>query len=304
MVRKNSFRPNCEALETREVPAIMLAGTFGAADANGIRNVPTGGTVSVTEVSTMTNRTVFTPQGNFGGMRNFDSQTGDTLTFNLSGSTLTITNTTDVIIMVDQNGNFVNFSGTITVQGVTGLNVNLDQGGNDSVTDNTMGLPVTINGGTGNDAITAAGSPINPQLLPFLMANPQLASLFAQMSGPAKNISGGAGMDNITVSGFASMYMIDGGDDKDTIQGPRMGTFNQLKGGAGDDTIIGGFGQDIIFGDAGLDIIAGLGGNDFLITVDAGPDFVLNTPGDTVIGDPLDTLATPLGTPVQGQRRP
>lgn len=292
MVRKNSFRPNCEALEPREVPALVVQGTFTMA---GVAPTPNGGNVTVQEVA-LTNADTVTNQA----FTALDPQTksataNDSVTFTLSGGTLTINSADGIFIRYSTNGTNTfhqNRGTTLTINGVTGLNVDLQLGGSDSVTDNTQGLPVTINGGAGNDVINAAGSPINPALLPFLMQNPALAPLIAQMSGPPKNISGGAGMDNITVNGFAAMYMIDGGDDKDMIQGPLMGSFNQLRGGAGDDVIIGGFGQDIIFGDAGLDVIAGLGGNDFLITIDGGPDFVLNVKGDTVISDPLDSLAT------------
>lgn len=295
--KSNSFRPNCEALESREVPAIVIDGTF-----NGGGQAPTpNGNVNITEVQFATGGaaegvvdkliTTFVPATK-------SASANDNIVLTLNGSTLTINSSDGIYVRTMVNGGdirFVDFGNTIDISGVTGLNVNLQLGGNDSVTDNTT-LGSTINGGIGNDTITVAGGAVNPLLLQLLMQpgglNPALLPLLSQMSGPAKNISGGDGDDTITVNGFASMFMIDGGVGADRINGPTFGLFNQLKGGADNDIIIGGMGQDIIFGDAGVDILFGFGGNDFLISVDGGPDFVLNQPGDTVIPDPgLDVLS-------------
>lgn len=314
MVRKNSFRPNCESLEAREVPAIMIAGvTFN--NTTGNTDLPNGGTITITEFVSNGQNT-FDANNNNPQATTRSATAADDITFELSNGTLKITSTDGIFGLAPNPGFLPNrFGTTVTINNVSGLDVNLNMGGddkitisgtagfapkiaggagNDTINDNTM-LGTTIDGGIGSDTINVSGGQVNPLLLQLLMQpgglNPAFLPFIQQMSGPAKSISGGDGDDTITITGTASMFMVDGGAGADRINGPILGFFNQLKGGADNDIIVGGMGQDIIFGDAGNDILFGFGGNDFYIAIDGGLDFVLNTKGDTVIGDPLDSVA-------------
>jgi len=280
-----------ENLEARDVPAIILPGTF----ANGTTTA-TGGTVTVAELAGGIYAVLDKAQTNPPTVVSVSGTADDTISLSLNGTTLTITDS-DGIFVRDQTGKLVSVGTSLDVQSVTGLNVNLDQGGNDNVTLNGTGtLTATINAGPGNDTVTdnssfttiinggdgndilkATGGAINPLLLQLLQQpggiNPSLFPLLMGMTGQ-KTILGGAGDDNIT--------------------GPVLGFFDTLDGGDGNDTIIGGFGPDFIIGGTGFDIIAGLGGQDIIFTADGGADFILNQRNDVVISDALDLLAVPI----------
>ena len=267
MFRNNSTSLKLETLEARDVPAIVLEGTFVA-----FGTAPTinGGNVTVSEVALNRTGGVGDPvtDKNITVFQNTNkvANAADGLTFAVNNGTLSISSSDGIFVRVVTGAStfFANFGTTAEIQNVTGLNVNLQLGGDDTVTDNTT-LSSTINGGAGNDNITGGGM-INPALLPFL-SNPAFLPLLAGMGGQ-KVLQGGAGDDKIT--------------------GPIFGFFNQLDGGEGNDTIIGGLGLDIITGGAGFDVLFGLGGGDFYLAFDGGPDFVLDQPNDIVFGDPFD----------------
>ena len=274
MFRRSTPRTSLklEALETREVPAVVLQGTFNN---TGATVTPDGGAVTIQEVALISAANGSTINGMVrvedanGTMFvavNKSATANDTLTLSNNGGTLTI-NASDGIFVRFAFGaetRFRSVGNTLDVPNVTGLNVDLQLGGDDTVTDNTT-FSSTINGGAGNDTLTGGGT-INPALLPFL-SNPAFLPLLAGMGGQ-KTLQGGTG------------------DDK--INGPLVGFFNQLDGGEGNDTIIGGLGREIITGGNGFDVLFGLGGGDFYIAFDFGPDFVLDQPGDLAFTDPFD----------------
>jgi len=265
MNRTSSFRLRCEPLEHRDVPAIILNGTF-----DGTTTTPTGGTVNILEIDgtfTTVNPDLTTPQ-----MVTASTTASDTIAFRSLGSTLTVTDTDGVFIRVTNQGGMIVRAGTsVDVSGATALDVNLLLGGNDSVTDNSM-LNAGINAGPGNDTIVSTGMLANPTAALFIQTplNPALLPLLGALGG-TKNLIGGDGDDSIT--------------------GPLLGFFNQLNGGAGNDVLVGGFGPDILNGGDGLDVHTGLGGGDYYLSLDLFFDYDLNYKGDVVIADSFDFIA-------------
>jgi len=291
-----------ESLEARDVPAVVLNGTF----ANGTTTA-TGGAVTVAELAGGSYSVFDQSQTNLTLGVNVNGTANDNLTLSVTNGTLSLTDS-DGIYIRDQNGNLVSVGNSLNVQNVTGLAVNLDQGGDDTVTLNGTGtLNVTVgagpgndtitdnstftaalNGGAGNDTIRAVGGPINPVLLQFLqqgqsaLKNPNIFPFLMSLGGQ-KTVNGGAGDDNIT--------------------GPLVGFFNSLSGGEGNDFIMGGIGLDIIDGGPGFDVLFGLGGGDIYLATDNGPDFILNQKNDIVVADAFDFLQTPLRGLGQGRDR-
>jgi len=259
MTRANSSKLSCERLEARDVPAIILDGTF-----NGSTTVANGGFVNISEVGgtiTVVDSSLLNPQ-----VVSLSNTANDAITLSLSGTTLTVTNPDGVYIRVLGTGAIVQAGTSVTVANATGVSVGLQLGGNDSVADNTT-LNANIDGGPGNDTITSAGlvlpflpSPLDPALFPLLGA-----------SGGMKNLRGGDGDDSIT--------------------GPLLGFFNQLDGGNGNDIIIGGIGPDVLIGGDGVDVLAGIGGADIYLSLDLAFDYDVNFIGDVVFADPFDLVA-------------
>lgn len=297
MFRKPNAPLNLEPLEVREVPAVVLQGTL-----NGGTVTPNGGNVTIREVALISTATGSTMNGmsrveNANGTQfvavNKSATADDTIALTNTNAKLSI-NASDGIFVQFAFGNETRFrsvGNTLDVQNVTGLTVDLQLGGNDTVTDNTT-FASTINGGLGNDTITAAGGEVNPLLLQLLQGpgglNPALLPLLGSLGGGAKTVNGGDGNDNLALSGFAIQSTIDGGAGDDRITGAQFGFLNFLKGGDGNDTVIGGIGLDVIDGGKGFDILFGFGGKDIYLAQDQGPDFILNQPGDIVLGDPFD----------------
>jgi Ca2+-binding RTX toxin-like protein len=78
-------------------------------------------------------------------------------------------------------------------------------------------------------------------------------------------ITGGSGVDTITLTGFGRSTSVDGGDGNDYITGTAQadtvlgGVGNDtIIGAAGNDSIVGGDGSDVIWGGAGVDTMSGL----------------------------------------------
>jgi Ca2+-binding RTX toxin-like protein len=262
MNRTRSFRLRCESLESRDVPAIVLDGTF-----NGTSTTPNGGAITVTEIDgtfTAVNGNLMAPQ-----TVTASTTASDTITLRANGATLTVTNSDGIFIRVTNQGGVLVQAGTaLDVPNVTRVTVNLQFGGNDVVTDNSM-LNATINAGPGNDTIISTGMLANPQAALFIQTpiNPALLPLLGTLGG-AK--------------------VLQGGDGDDSITGPLLGFYNQLDGGNGNDVLVGGIGPDVLTGGGGLDVLTGLGGGDFYVALDVFFDYVLNSRGDTVIADPFD----------------
>lgn len=109
---------------------------------------------------------------------------------------------------------------------------------------------VIVNGTTGDDAITAAGSAGNVSVT-GLAARVDITH--AQVADDQLAINALAGNDVVDGSGLAAdaiQYRADGGDGNDV-----------LTGGAGADTLLGGAGDDVLNGGPGVDTLDGGTGN-------------------------------------------
>ena len=194
---------------------------------------------------------------------------------------------------------------TVTQNGVTlvvntGTIPNLiinGNGGNDAITigslDQTIGFVLTVNGGDGNDTISAAGAALgNVRLGLYGQAgNDSLVGSTGNdtLDGGDGNdsLDGGAGNDSL--SGGAGNDVIIGGDGNDTINGGDGD--DNLIGGNGNDSILGGLGNDTLQGQAGNDTLLGQEGDDKLIGLSGNDSLDGGTGADTLDGgDGNDTL--------------
>jgi Ca2+-binding RTX toxin-like protein len=293
MVCKNTARLNCEALEVRDVPAIVVQGMVNQAFT---QVTPNSGNVSIQEVAISPTALVFDQSLNnfLGGMVVKTGTENNNISLSNTAGLLTINDSDGVFVQFSDAGNpaFQMVGTSLKISGVTGVSVATQFGGNNTITDTTSGLGLAVNDGPGNDTVSLGGATLNPLLLQFLMKpgglNPAFFPLLAGLGGPAKTVTGGSGNLTASVTGFAFGYTIAGGSGTNMINGPMFGEFNTLKGGSGNNTIIGGFGTDIIFGGTGtggFDVLAGLGGHDYYILTQGRFALVLNQKGDTVIGD-------------------
>jgi Ca2+-binding RTX toxin-like protein len=329
--RTDAARLSCEALEGRDVPAIMVDATINA-DATLIS--PTGGLVTVTEVAFDEGTPVVFPDGTPVNPAVRQSTADDVVTATQSGSRLSITGSDGIYGRVTNlNNSLVFFGNSLTINGVTGLNITLQLGGNDRVTENTSFASV-IDAGPGNDTVQVTGGQFRPDVA-LLFTDPKFFTQLAQYASTAsaaKTVSGGDGNDTLLatgaffrlnmfgnggndvlrVDGFTAQSGFDGGDGNDTITGSVLGLLNQQSGGAGRDTIngsalglfsvldggadadtlIGGAGADTLIGGIGTDILAGLGGRDVYAAIDVDFDLVFNVQGDIVTADSFDSRAT------------
>lgn len=149
----------------------------------------------------------------------------------------------------------------LQLDNISGVTVNAN-GGDDTIDASTSTVPVTINGGSGNDLI----------------------------SGGSDNDSlngGSAGRDTImgfggddTINGLSDNDVLFGGDGNDSILG---GTGNDMiDGGNDDDLCFGEDGDDSMTGGAGQDVVNGQGGNDS-VTGGDGNDFVYGGAGQDAV---------------------
>jgi hypothetical protein len=155
-----------------------------------------------------------------------------------------------------------------TCNGVTAVVAN-GAGGDDALDASGLtSIPITLNGGTGVDAL--------------------------QGGGGTDTVNGDAGDDDLdanggvdTVSGGDGTDVLEGGAGNDTVRGDTGG--DRIIGGTGDDTVEGGDGDDLVAGASGNDLLRGEGGND-LLAGDAGND-------DVTGGSGFDTTVSPSETP-------
>ena len=170
-------------------------------------------------------------------------------------------------------------------------------GGNDAITigslDQTIGFVLTVNGGDGNDTLSAAGAALgNVRLGLYGQAGDD--SLVGSTGNDTldggdgnDSLDGGAGNDSL--SGGAGNDVIIGGDGNDTINGGDGD--DNLIGGNGNDSILGGLGNDTLQGQAGNDTLAGQEGDDKLIGLSGNDSLDGGTGADTLDGgDGNDTL--------------
>ena len=155
---------------------------------------------------------------------------------------------------------------TLVVSNIINLFLN-GNAGNDSITIGSIhqvaGFVLTVNGGDGNDSLSAA--------------NALLGAVKLRLNGDA---------GNDTLTGSADRETLDGGDGDDFISGGKGN--DSLLGGLGNDVLNGNDGNDSLLGGDGDDALRGNAGND-TITGGLGNDSVLGGDGnDTATGDAGD----------------
>ena len=234
---------------------------------------------------------IFTPSGS--GFETIDGGEGlntaqalgttgdDTITVGAVGSALSVSAGSSTLIV---NGNLQN----VIVDGL---------GGNDTITvTNISGVgfvQLSVNGGDGNDTLTAAGADIGSVRL-SLNGNNGNDSLIGSngndtLDGGAGNDAANGGAGNDTIRGGIGNDQIGGGTGNDFIDGGDGNDF--ANGDAGNDNLLGGNGADTLKGADGADTLNGGAGNDNVNGM-AGDDSVLGGVGKDVLagGAGNDTL--------------
>lgn len=195
--------------------------------------------------------------------------------------TVLVSSGSDTIFLGDGNDTATS-SGTDTIFG---------QGGNDTIFAG-LGLPETLDGGTGIDTLNTtlfSGNYVVNLATGLTNFGGELFSNFENIvSGSgndelfgtigANSMAGGAGNDRIL--GFAGNDNLSGGLGNDT-----------LNGGDGNDTINGGDGADQVYAGTGNDIING-GGDDDLLVGELGNDTINGDGGNDILrgGDGFDVI--------------
>ena len=163
-------------------------------------------------------------------------------------------------------------------------------GGNDLITIGSLsGVPatlLTVNGGEGDDTISASGADIGRVRL-FLSGDNGNDSIIGSLGkdtilggNGSDSINGGAGDDSIL--GLAGNDVLAGGTGNDTVNGGDGADF--VTGQAGDDSLDGGTGNDTLRGFEGNDTLQGQAGDDLLNGMD-GDDSILGGVGkDQITG--------------------
>lgn len=239
------------------------------------------------------NDDTFVLDSNGAGTDSVDGQTGfntiefkgttkvDVVTIGQVGSVLTIDN------------GFGTISATLNVQNVV---VNM-LAGNDKVAvgdiNKVSGLQINVNGGDGNDLLSASGAQIGSVRL-ALNGGDGLDTLNGSLGNDSLN--GGTGKD--LLAGNAGNDTIQGGDDNDTINGGLGDDVvsggdgsDSISGQEGDDNLNGGNGNDTITGELGNDTLSGGSGDDYLNGME-GDDSILGGVGQDAISGGIgnDTL--------------
>lgn len=170
-------------------------------------------------------------------------------------------------VRVQVNGTVETFPGVV----VTAINV-LAGDGNDGVTvgGGLLGIPITVDGGSGDDTIVGGDVTITGGLGDDIITG-----------GPGHdNLDGGGGND--VIDGLGGNDVITGGDNDDEIHG---GDGNDnLSGGSGNDTIHAGTGNNVVSDGSGNDTID-LSQNSVAVsyTTGGGNDTVIGTPFNDVL---------------------
>ena len=203
---------------------------------------------------------------------------------------------------------------TVTTAGVT-LVVQSDivnvvingSGGDDSITVGSVnlaaGVVLTVNGGDGNDTLSAVGALLGATRLRINgdVGNDSLTGSVDRdtldggdgddlLNGGLGNDSQIGGLGNDVLSGNEGNDSLNGGDGDDTLLG-NAGN-DAITGGDGNDSVLGGEGADTVAGDAGEDTLGGDAGNDSL-SGGSGADTLAGDDGaDTLDGGTLgDSLS-------------
>ena len=213
---------------------------------------------------------------------------GDTLSQieNLTGSKFNDTLTGDA-----GNNTIDGGAGDDVIVGSKGNDIFIGGAGNDTVDYSAMSACMTVNLGLGT-AIGCGGKTDTLQSIENVVG-----SIYADIiTGDAGSniLSGGAGNDHFNASGGGDHY--DGGSGSDWIdyrastlgvnvnlltgvgqgglaQGDTYTSIENIKGSAGDDTLIGDNNANVIYGYAGSDHIEGGGGNDVIYS-GGGKDYI------------------------------
>jgi Ca2+-binding RTX toxin-like protein len=163
---------------------------------------------------------------------------------------------------------------TFNAADVESIRILLGDGNDHASIAGNIDLPVTIDGGAGNDHLNAGRGPT------LLIGGEGSDKLIGSRGDD--QIYGGGGNDFIL--GGGGYDLLDGGSENDKILGScgndeiLGGDGNdRLYGGSGDDVLDGGPGDDRLFGERGEDQLLGGEGNDLLVggpgkdTLDGGP---------------------------------
>lgn len=270
MPRNSAFRValSLECLETREVPAVVLDGTFTGSTANGtFRAVANSGSVAVNEIGGTF--VAFDSNGLNGTQVTKPETNADAIVLENAGSLVVLTNPDGIFIRL-QNANLVNVGTSLVITDVTDLTVNLALGGNDSIVDKTN-LKATLSGGPGSDTIRATGGAVHEFVV-------------LQVTRP-----GGASPSQFSRLGtLAPQKILRGQDGGDTLKGPMFGFNTILNGGNGSDRLTGGLGRDTLVGGKGIDTLRGNGGRDIYNAIDGARDYIFNQAADSVGADVFD----------------
>jgi len=163
-----------------------------------------------------------------------------------------------------------------TCHGVTSVVVNLSDRDDSASASGLTTIPVTANGGDGDDGLTGGSSDTGDTL------NGENGDDTLSGLGGPDTLNGGAGADSL--NGGSGNDRADGGAGNDnigdsgtpTVPAPTTPGPNDTS----NDTLTGGDGSDVIDGGAGDDSIDGGDGSDFTLTGDTGTDTVSGGNGD------------------------
>lgn len=217
-----------ELLEKRIVPAISGTSTSSSTAAITL-SLSAGEDVTIGFNSSTGRLTYDAGAGavEFGG--DVGSLSSPKLTINCSGNSVNE-------ILIDSSLN--------SSSGLTRITMNLN-GGADSADASQTDIPVTLNGGAGDDVLIGGSG--------------------------ADDLNGGDGIDDLSGNGGDDYCLggngndsISGGDDQDNVNG--QAGDDVLMGDEGNDFVIGGAGRDYVDGGGGANIVKGQGGRDTIVS--------------------------------------
>jgi Ca2+-binding RTX toxin-like protein len=159
------------------------------------------------------------------------------------------------------------FDGNDTLRGLNGNDILIGGAGNDKLYGDN-GNDVLL-GGTGNDTLYpgagddfADGGPGNDLVVLANPANPNTIVYGGEGTGDKLLLANGYG--SFTMTGCHGFESFAGGDGNDYVDWSDATVPVEMRGNAGNDTLIGGSGNDILRGGAGNDVLIGGTGNDIL----------------------------------------
>ncbi len=130
----------------------------------------------------------------------------------------------------------------------------------------------SISGGIGNDTLAGGSNGPGGDTIDYSYVTDPTKGLTVTLNGASNvtaTVSGGGDTD--TIREFEN---VTGGAGNDSITGDNAA--NRLEGGGGNDTLLGGIGDDILIGGAGADLLIGGAGADVMIGGTGNDTFKLN----------------------------